>query len=180
MLGHTPLRLYVLGEEAAERDASEPEIEEMRRLVADALDAGAIGFASSRQAFEGNKAETRTMLPVITAFMTAHQLADVTVVADAGMISEANQHAIEDAGLSLHPRHPYCRGALRRRSVAPRAPRPGPPRRADLHPALAGHCGAESARPPGQGHLLPVPRRSRAARRSVRACRGLSSERCRA
>ena len=101
MLGHTPLRLYVLGEEAAERDASEPEIEEMRRLVADALDAGAIGFASSRQAFEGNKAETRTMLPVITAFMTAHQLADVTVVADAGMISEANQHAIEDAGLSF-------------------------------------------------------------------------------
>ncbi len=49
MLGHTPLRLYVLGEEAAERDASEPEIEEMRRLVGEALDAGAIGFASSRQ-----------------------------------------------------------------------------------------------------------------------------------
>ena len=33
--------------------------------------------------------------------MAAHQLADVTVVADAGMISEANQHAIEDAGLSF-------------------------------------------------------------------------------
>src|SRR5271166_4232849 len=49
MLGHTPLRLYVLGEEAAERDASEPEIEEMRRLVGEAIDAGAIGFASSRQ-----------------------------------------------------------------------------------------------------------------------------------
>src|SRR5271165_4530674 len=49
MLGHTPLRLYVLGEEAAERDATSAEIEEMRRLVADALDAGAIGFASSRQ-----------------------------------------------------------------------------------------------------------------------------------
>jgi transposase len=41
------------------------------------------------------------MLPVITSFMAAHQLADVTVVADAGMISEANQHAIEDAGLSF-------------------------------------------------------------------------------
>ena len=40
MLGHTPLRLYVLGEEAAERDATSAEIEEMRRLVADALDAG--------------------------------------------------------------------------------------------------------------------------------------------
>jgi transposase len=53
------------------------------------------------QAFEGNKAETATMLPVIRAFMAAHQLTDVTVVADAGMISEANRKAIEDAGLSF-------------------------------------------------------------------------------
>jgi hypothetical protein len=33
-------------------------------------------------AFEGYKAETRTMLPVIEAFMAAHDLPDVTVVAD--------------------------------------------------------------------------------------------------
>ena len=52
-------------------------------------------------AFEGNKAETKTMLPVIETFMAAHQLPDVTVVADAGMISEANQKAIEAAGLSF-------------------------------------------------------------------------------
>ena len=31
------------------------------------------------------------MLPVIEAFMAAHGLPDVTVVADAGMVSEANQ-----------------------------------------------------------------------------------------
>ena len=42
-------------------------------------------------AFEGNRAETKTMLPVIEKFMAAHQLPDVTVVADAGMISKANQ-----------------------------------------------------------------------------------------
>jgi transposase len=53
------------------------------------------------EAFEGNKAETSTMLPVIKAFMTAHQLADVIVVADAGMISAANQAGIEEAGLSF-------------------------------------------------------------------------------
>jgi len=52
-------------------------------------------------AFEGNKAETKTMLPVIEKFMAAHRLPDVTVVADAGMISEANQKAIEAAGLSF-------------------------------------------------------------------------------
>ena len=59
------------------------------------------------------------MLPVIAAFMAAHQLADVTVVADAGMISEANQHAIEDAGLSFIlgtrlPDEPYVVGQWRR------------------------------------------------------------------
>jgi hypothetical protein len=52
-------------------------------------------------AFEGNMAETKTMLPVIRAFMNAHQLPDVTVVADAGMISETNRKVIEAAGLSF-------------------------------------------------------------------------------
>ena len=33
--------------------------------------------------------------------MAAHQLADVTIVADAGMISDANRRAIEAAGLSF-------------------------------------------------------------------------------
>ncbi len=49
------------------------------------------------------------MLPVINAFKTAHQLSDVTVVADAGMISEANQKAITAAALSfiLGTRIPY-------------------------------------------------------------------------
>jgi Transposase DDE domain len=62
-------------------------------------DAG--GFPLMVHAFEGNMAETRTLLPAVTAFMTAHQLPDVTIVADAGMISEANQKAIEAAGLSF-------------------------------------------------------------------------------
>jgi DDE family transposase len=60
-------------------------------------------------AFEGNKAETTTMLPVIESFMAAHDLPDVTVVADAGMVSEKNQKQIEAAGLSfiLGARIPY-------------------------------------------------------------------------
>jgi len=57
--------------------------------------------AASISAFEGNKAETKTMLPVLAAFMATHRLSDVTVVADAGMFSEANQHAIDDAGLGF-------------------------------------------------------------------------------
>jgi transposase len=62
---------------------------------------GAGGFPLMVSAFEGNMAETKTMLPVIESFMAAHQLPDVTVVAGAGMISEANQKAIEAAGLSF-------------------------------------------------------------------------------
>jgi hypothetical protein len=59
------------------------------------------------------------MLPVIGKFMAAHQLPDVTVVADAGMISEANQKAIEAAGLSFIlgmkiPDVPYVIGQWRR------------------------------------------------------------------
>jgi hypothetical protein len=61
----------------------------------------AAGFPLMVEAFEGNRAETATMLPTITAFMTAHWLSDVTIVADAGMISDANKKAIEAAGLSF-------------------------------------------------------------------------------
>jgi hypothetical protein len=61
----------------------------------------ATGFPLMVEAFEGNRAETTTMLPTITAFMAAHQLREVTVVADAGMVSEANRKAIEAAGLSF-------------------------------------------------------------------------------
>ena len=52
-------------------------------------------------AFEGNAAETTTMLPSIRSFMAAHRLDDVTIVADAGMVSAGNQRAIEAAGLSF-------------------------------------------------------------------------------
>jgi hypothetical protein len=59
------------------------------------------------------------MLPVIREFMAAHQLPDVTVVADAGMISDANMKAIEAAGLSFIlgmkvPDVPYAVDAWRR------------------------------------------------------------------
>ncbi|MGK2915787.1 MAG: N-acyl-D-amino-acid deacylase family protein [Porticoccaceae bacterium] len=48
LIGHTPTRIYVMGEDATEREATAGEIEEMRLIVADALAAGAIGFATSK------------------------------------------------------------------------------------------------------------------------------------
>ena len=82
----------------------EPGFSRERRLdpqITIGLLAGQDGFPRMVHAFEGNKAETTTMLPVIGAFMEAHRLPGVTVVADAGMVSAGNQKAIEDVGLSF-------------------------------------------------------------------------------
>jgi len=46
-VGHTPLRLFVLGGE--ERPATGDEIEAMCRIVREAVEAGALGFSTSRQ-----------------------------------------------------------------------------------------------------------------------------------
>ena len=46
-IGHTPLRIYVMGDEASSRPATPQEIAEMANLVREAIGAGAIGFATS-------------------------------------------------------------------------------------------------------------------------------------
>ncbi|WP_448221761.1 IS1634 family transposase [Gordonia iterans] len=82
----------------------EPGFSKERRLepqITVGLLTNATGFPLMIEAFEGNKAETLTMVPTITSFIKAHQLADVTVVADAGMISAATMAAIEAAGLTF-------------------------------------------------------------------------------
>lgn len=61
--------------------------------------ADASGFPLHIGAYEGNKAETQTMLPMIQAFQAAYNLDKVTIVADAGMFSASNKTAIVDAGL---------------------------------------------------------------------------------
>ena len=57
------------------------------------------GFPLEIACFEGNKAETHTIIPVVKAFQDRHQVADMVVVADAGMLSTANLEAIDEAGL---------------------------------------------------------------------------------
>jgi len=118
-LGPASLVLYDVSTLYFETDAGdgfrEPGFSKERRLdpqITIGLLTGQDGFPLMVSAFEGNKAETKTMLPVVESFMAAHQLPDVTVVADAGMVSEANQNDIEAAGLSFIlgmkiPRVPY-------------------------------------------------------------------------
>lgn len=107
-LGPASLVLYDVSTLYFETDAGdgfrEPGFSKERRLepqITIGLLTDAAGFPLMVNAFDGNTAETTTMLPVIRPFMDAHQLADVTVVADAGMVSAANQKAIEEAGLSF-------------------------------------------------------------------------------
>ncbi|MDC5698060.1 IS1634 family transposase [Intrasporangium calvum] len=61
----------------------------------------ATGFPLDVHLFEGNKAETKTLIPVLSAFRARHGAEDIVVVADAGMLSAANLLALEDAGFEF-------------------------------------------------------------------------------
>jgi hypothetical protein len=105
-LGPASLVLYDVSTLYFETDAGdgfrEPGFSKERRLepqITIGLLTDAAGFPLMVHAFEGNKAETTTIVPAIQAFAAAHHLPEVTVVADAGMVSAGNQKAIEDAGL---------------------------------------------------------------------------------
>jgi len=56
------------------------------------------GFPLDLHSFEGNTAETNTILPVLEEFRKQHSLKDITVVADASMLSNKNLTALAKAG----------------------------------------------------------------------------------
>lgn len=51
------------------------------------------GFPLEIQCFEGNKAETQTIFPVVKAFAIRNGVTDMVVVADAGLLSVTNLEA---------------------------------------------------------------------------------------
>jgi hypothetical protein len=61
------------------------------------------GFPLEIGCFEGNTAETTTLVPIITAFAERHDLRDtpIVVAADAGMLSATNLTALDEAGLGF-------------------------------------------------------------------------------
>lgn len=56
------------------------------------------GFPLEVHLFEGNKAETTTLVPVLRQFQSRHGIADMVAVVDAGILSAANLNALEDTG----------------------------------------------------------------------------------
>jgi hypothetical protein len=57
------------------------------------------GFPLEIGCYAGNKAETLTIVPIVKAFQARHNLADMVVVADAGMLSSSNLKDLDNAGL---------------------------------------------------------------------------------
>ncbi len=57
------------------------------------------GFPLEIGCFEGNKAETTTIVPIVRAFQERHGIAGMVVVADAGMLSSSNLTDLDEAGL---------------------------------------------------------------------------------
>jgi len=56
------------------------------------------GFPLGLHSFEGNTAETNTILPVVETFKKQHGLKDITVVADASMLSNKNLETLTQSG----------------------------------------------------------------------------------
>ncbi|GAB3350722.1 IS1634-like element ISMsm6 family transposase [Modestobacter lapidis] len=57
------------------------------------------GFPLEIGCFEGNQAETATIVPIVKQFQTRHGLADMVIVADAGMLSAKNLRELDEANL---------------------------------------------------------------------------------
>jgi hypothetical protein len=87
---------------AEEEDAyRKPGLSKERRLepqIIIGLLVDRLGFPLTPHSFEGNTAETKTILPVIEEFQAQLGLAITTIVADAAMMSKANLAALSAAG----------------------------------------------------------------------------------
>ncbi len=65
-LPHSPLRVYVMGQRGADREpATAEDLERMRALAKEAIEVGALGFASSRFSF--HKTESGELIPTYDA-----------------------------------------------------------------------------------------------------------------
>ena len=85
LLGHTPMRLYVMGPEATERAATAEEVGRMKDIMREGLEAGALGFATSKSpthvGYEGRPVPSR-----MAEFSEIRDIASVLGEQDAGVI----------------------------------------------------------------------------------------------
>jgi len=72
--GHSSVRVNVMGEEAMKRKATDAEVAQMKRIVREAMDAGAIGFSTST--LEQHNGEGGVPMP--SRFAGEHELLELT------------------------------------------------------------------------------------------------------
>jgi N-acyl-D-aspartate/D-glutamate deacylase len=87
-VGHSPLRLYVLGDEASDREATPEEIATMRALVVEAVQAGALGFATSKVPVQ-NGAGGKPVPSRLASFEELRALVDALREVGAGVVEAA-------------------------------------------------------------------------------------------
>ena len=119
-LGPASLVLYDVSTLYFETDAGdgfrEPGFSKERRpepQITIGLLTDATGFPLAVEAFEGNKAETATMLPVINAFKTAHQLTGHVFTQPWPAASSEKARGIADRVIYYQYRHDGARRTLR-------------------------------------------------------------------
>ena len=96
-IGHSALRIWCMGKDAMKREATEKEILEMENIVKNAMQNGAIGFATST--FEGHNGANG--LPMPSRFANKEEIKRlVEAMAFQGrgifMITKANEYSISD------------------------------------------------------------------------------------
>ena len=97
LLGHTPLRLFVMGDDSVKRAATPEEEVEMRRLMCEAMNVGALGLGTSQSevhnAYEGNPVPSRL----------ASEMEVLGLASDVGAAGGTVQvnHGVEDSDLDV-------------------------------------------------------------------------------
>lgn len=94
LIGHSAVRHYVMGEESQGREPTEHEIEAMRHIVRDAIDAGALGLSVSQN--KGHTDPQGVLVPAVWAKEDEiFALADVLKEAGTGIIQGGGGRAAE-------------------------------------------------------------------------------------
>jgi N-acyl-D-aspartate/D-glutamate deacylase len=84
-VGHTAVRVYVMGADASERHATDAELDAMRAVVADALRGGALGFSTDRAGFIAG-ADGRPVPSIVASQHEVEALMRVTAEVGRGIV----------------------------------------------------------------------------------------------
>ena len=108
LIGHTATRLYVMGEDSVQRAATADEVAAQRRIVAEAIEAGALGFATSKAithvGYDGHPVPSR-----LAEFDEVFDIVGALGDAGKGMVQITVGRGLNHAEFAASPRRPAVR-----------------------------------------------------------------------